>query len=179
MPLPFASSPELTLGVELELQLLDRETRDLSPACGRILERLGSDPRNVRPELFQSMLEVSTGVCRDLSQVRRELEEIVATVRRAAESEGVELASCGRAGRGARHGHDQRPHAVPAAHPRGLGQFALLAGPGYRPGLVAHHDLRGAAHGGASMRVRHLGGVRVCVRRDGASRAIKSVKDIW
>ena len=95
MPLPFTGSPDLTLGVELELQLLDPITRGLSPACDRVLEVVGKDHPNVRPEIFQSMLEVSTGVCRDVAQVRRELEETVATVRRAAEDVGVTLASSG------------------------------------------------------------------------------------
>ncbi len=95
MPLPFASSPDLTLGVELELQILDPETRDLSPACARVIERIGPDHPNVRPEIFQSMLEVSTGVCRDVKQVRRELDQVVALVRRACDDVGVELASSG------------------------------------------------------------------------------------
>lgn len=95
MPLPFTHSPDLTLGVELELQLLDPETRDLSPACGRILERLGPDQPNVKPEIFQSMVEVSTGICRDVGQVRSELETTVALVRRACQEVGVELASSG------------------------------------------------------------------------------------
>ena len=95
MPLPFAHSPELTLGVELELQLLDPQTRDLTPATGKVLELLGPDHPNVRPELYQSMLEVSTGVCRDVGQVRRELTETVELVRGACETIGVTLASSG------------------------------------------------------------------------------------
>jgi carboxylate-amine ligase len=95
MPVPFAHSPDLTLGVELELQLLDPQTRDLSPACGRVLEEIGLDHPNVRPELFQSMLEVSTGVCRDVSQVRRELDQTLGLVRVACEKLGVALASSG------------------------------------------------------------------------------------
>jgi carboxylate-amine ligase len=85
----------LTLGVELELQLLDPATRDLSPACGRVLERLGPDHPSIRPEIFQSMVEVSTGVCRDVSQVRRELQDTVALLRHACQEIGVELASSG------------------------------------------------------------------------------------
>jgi carboxylate-amine ligase len=95
MPVPFTHSPELSLGVELELQLLDRETRDLSPVSGNVLELLGRDHPNVRPEIYQSMLEVSTGVCRDVGQVRRELEATLAQVRGACETLGVALASSG------------------------------------------------------------------------------------
>jgi carboxylate-amine ligase len=95
MPLPFAHSPELTLGVELELQLLDPETLDLAPACGAVLERLPPGERRIRPELFQSMLEVSTGICRDVCQVRAELDEVVEMVRGVCDGLGVALASSG------------------------------------------------------------------------------------
>jgi carboxylate-amine ligase len=95
MPVPFAKSPDLTLGVELELQLVDPATRDLSPACGRVLALVGPQHPNIRPELFQSMLEVSTGVCRDVGQVRRELDTTIALVRAACADLGVELACSG------------------------------------------------------------------------------------
>jgi carboxylate-amine ligase len=95
MPIAFAHSPNLTLGVELELQLLDPDSLDLAPACGAVLARLPQQEKRVRPEIFQAMLEVSTGICRDVRQVRSELEEVVAQVRQACDALGVVLASSG------------------------------------------------------------------------------------
>ena len=93
--LPFAHSPDLTLGVELELQLLDPTTLDLVPACGAVLERIPHGETRVRPEIYQSMLEVSTGICHDVRQVQAELEDVIGQVRRAADATGVVLASSG------------------------------------------------------------------------------------
>jgi carboxylate-amine ligase len=95
MPLAFTHSPHLSLGVELELQLLDPESRDLSPASSRILEAVGTDHPNIRPEIFQSMLEVSTGVCASVQEVRRDLEATLALVRQAADEAGAALAASG------------------------------------------------------------------------------------
>ncbi len=95
MPLPFAPSDPLTLGVELELQLIDAESRDLTPAASQVFERLGGPRSNIKPEIFQAMLEVSTGICRDVTDVRRDLDAVLAEVRQAADALGLRLASAG------------------------------------------------------------------------------------
>lgn len=95
MPLPFTPSEPLTLGVELELQLIDAESRDLTPGAPQLFKRLGGPRPNIKPEIFQAMLEVSTGICRDVTEVRRDLEAVLAEVRHAADADGVCLASAG------------------------------------------------------------------------------------
>jgi carboxylate-amine ligase len=92
--LPFTPSPQMTLGVEIELQIIDPATRDLSPGAPRLLERLAGDPQ-IKPELLQAMIEVSTGVCDDLGQVRRELGDGVSRLRDAADALGLTLAAAG------------------------------------------------------------------------------------
>ena len=94
MPLSFTPSPELTLGVEVELQVLDAQSRDLTPAAPQLLERLGPRP-DVRPEIFQAMLEVSTPVCRSAAEARTCLARVLSQVRAAAEALGLRLASAG------------------------------------------------------------------------------------
>src|SRR5512134_2133883 len=93
MPLPFTPSDPLTLGVELELQIIDAESRDLAPGAPQLFERLGGPRPNIKPEIFQAMLEVSTGVCRDVTEVRRHLDAVLADVRQAADALGIRLAS--------------------------------------------------------------------------------------
>lgn len=76
MPLQaFAKSAPLSLGVELELQLIDRFDRDLEPAADELLARLegAALPGQVTPEITQSMIEICTGVCDNHAQVQEQL----------------------------------------------------------------------------------------------------------
>ena len=61
---PFAESAALSLGVELELQLVGRSDFDLVPASPDLLELLerAPFPGTVTPEITRSMIEVASGV---------------------------------------------------------------------------------------------------------------------
>lgn len=65
MPLePFKSAQALTMGVELELQLVNPTDFDLSSSASDMLHLLGRGrfPGDVKPEMTESMIEVSTDV---------------------------------------------------------------------------------------------------------------------
>jgi carboxylate-amine ligase len=66
-PRPFAHSQAGTLGVEVELMLLDAETLRPVPAAHLVL---GQD---LKPEIYQSMVEICTGVCGSLQEVEADL----------------------------------------------------------------------------------------------------------
>src|SRR5438874_9134812 len=69
--LTFRPSAGTSLGVELELQILDRETGDLAPGAVRLLQACREEAiEGVTAELLQSMVEIKTGVCRDVNEVR-------------------------------------------------------------------------------------------------------------
>lgn len=71
----FTKSAPLTMGVELELQIVDRRTGDLTrgaPDLIALLERKPG-PGEVKPEITESMLEISTSVHRDFRPLRDEL----------------------------------------------------------------------------------------------------------
>lgn len=74
----FATSRELTLGVELELQIVDRDDFDLTPAAADLLRVLGKRklPGDVKPEITTSMIELSTGVCENFVDVIGQLREM-------------------------------------------------------------------------------------------------------
>ncbi len=78
MPLEaFAESRALTLGVELELQIVNRHDYDLTPGARdllRLVERRKL-PGDVKPEMTDSMIELSTGVCVDHADVLSQLGE--------------------------------------------------------------------------------------------------------
>jgi carboxylate-amine ligase len=60
----FGASKALTMGIELELQILNRRDCDLTNGAGdliRILERSGH-PGDIKPEITESMIEISTGI---------------------------------------------------------------------------------------------------------------------
>jgi glutamate---cysteine ligase / carboxylate-amine ligase len=65
MPLQaFGHSQALSLGVELELQLVNTVDFDLTPSANDLLELLSRKPfpGTVTPEMTQSMIEIATGV---------------------------------------------------------------------------------------------------------------------
>lgn len=99
MTIEFNGSPATTLGVELELGLVDRRSRALTAAANDVLDHLdgcGEDVRaRVKHELFQCTIEVVTGVCETVAAARSDLESSLAVVRPVTDALGVELVGSG------------------------------------------------------------------------------------
>ena len=94
--LTFVPSTAGTIGVEIELQILDRETGDLAPGAVRILKACAEESiTGPSAELMQSMLEVKTGICRSVTEVREQLFPVLKRVRNIAGSLGYQLALAG------------------------------------------------------------------------------------
>ncbi|MEZ0309382.1 MAG: YbdK family carboxylate-amine ligase [Ramlibacter sp.] len=74
----FQKSDALSLGVELELQLVNTHDYDLAPYSDEMLRLMSKFklPGAVVPEMTSSMIEISTGVCQSSDQVLSELSEI-------------------------------------------------------------------------------------------------------
>ena len=66
------SARALTLGVELELQVLDAQTLRLTPRTPEIMELL--DDPHLAKEMFRSTIELVTGICTSASQTHRDLD---------------------------------------------------------------------------------------------------------
>jgi carboxylate-amine ligase len=72
--LRFTTNHYPTIGVELELQLVDATTIELRSAIEPIMERLPeSIAEQVKPELMQCYLEINTGICRTVDEARQDL----------------------------------------------------------------------------------------------------------
>ena len=74
----FRKSAALSLGVELELQLVNTHDYDLAPYAEdmlRLMEKMPL-PGAVVPEMTSSMIEVSTGICQSASEVLGQLSQI-------------------------------------------------------------------------------------------------------
>jgi carboxylate-amine ligase len=92
----FQGSPGTTLGVELELQILDQESGDLAPGAVPLLEACRQEKvAGVAAELMQSMIEVKTGICANVAAVRDELLPRLKKVNNLANSLGYALAMAG------------------------------------------------------------------------------------
>ena len=74
----FHHSEPLTLGVELELQLVNTHDYDLAPYAEDMLRLMLKTPLpgSVVPEMTNSMIEISTDVCRSSSEVLSQLTPI-------------------------------------------------------------------------------------------------------
>lgn len=91
--LTFRPSAGTSLGVELELQILDRESGDLAPGAVRLLQACREEGlENATAELLQSMIEIKTGVCQDVHAVQESLVPSLRRVRNLAGSLGYDLA---------------------------------------------------------------------------------------
>lgn len=84
--LSFQSSQQYTLGVEIELQTLDKKTWDLAPMAPTLLENAPSLllPR-LSPEFIQSILEIQTGICSSLFDVENDLMQTISMAEELAE----------------------------------------------------------------------------------------------
>ena len=97
MQIPFHCSPSSSLGVEWELQLVDRETRQLTSGATEILAELSPDGEHptAKAELLQSTVEVITGVCTTVPEAMADLAGTIALVSAGAEARGLGLMCAG------------------------------------------------------------------------------------
>jgi len=74
----FGASKALTMGIELELQILNRRDCDLTRGADdliRLVERAGH-PGDIKPEITESMVEISTGIHESYDTALEELQQI-------------------------------------------------------------------------------------------------------
>jgi carboxylate-amine ligase len=89
--------PSLTIGIEEEYQTIDPATRDLRShidteiiSQGKLLLK-----EAVKAEMHQSVVEIGTGVCRDVRDASRELKDLRLQIVALAKKNGLRLASAG------------------------------------------------------------------------------------
>ena len=90
----FRGSPEPTIGVEWELALVDRSSRDLANTAADLFAaarpRL-ADPGRLHKELLRNTVEVVTGVCHTVGEAVADLRRTLETVVPVADELGVDL----------------------------------------------------------------------------------------
>ena len=87
--------PTFTIGIEEEYQTVDPVTRDLrSHIQAEILEKGKMIlQERVKAELHQSVVEVGTGVCRNIKEAKAEVKDLRRNIIRLAKENGLRLAS--------------------------------------------------------------------------------------
>ena len=100
MAIEFRSSPRPTVGIEWELALVDKTTRDLSNTASEVFEAMHrAHGRTVEDrlhkELLRNTVEIITGICDTVPEAVEELAGTTRFVRRVADGLGVDLYSAG------------------------------------------------------------------------------------
>lgn len=92
--LEFKSNARPTVGIEIELGLVDRDTRELSSCVEQLLAQCppnGDGEAPFKPELMQCYVEINTGVCDTIDGARADLEPKIIALQTAADDIGVDL----------------------------------------------------------------------------------------
>ena len=94
---PFEKSAALSLGVELEMQLVNTHDYDLAPYAEDMLRLMSRIPLPgaVVPEMTSSMIEVSTGVCHTSSEVLGQLTQLRDALVRSADKLNIAIVGGG------------------------------------------------------------------------------------
>ncbi|MBF6224993.1 glutamate--cysteine ligase [Nocardia abscessus] len=97
---PFEGSPRPTIGVEWEIALVDKVTRDLSNTAAEVFDSLGElrahdGTPQVTKELLRNTVELVTGVHETVGAAVEDLTGTMNTVRRAGDPLGVDVFCAG------------------------------------------------------------------------------------
>lgn len=89
---PFTHNDQPTIGVELELQLVDAETFALSNSIEDVLAHAPPEfGQQLKRELMQSYLEINTGICHTVAEAMDDLREKLDHLERITDQLGLKL----------------------------------------------------------------------------------------
>jgi carboxylate-amine ligase len=94
MAITFHSSERPTVGVELELQIIDPETGALVCGAPKLLAEYPGETW-IKPELLESTIEINTGICETAAQVREDLGKKLDILHDLCERHGFAIAMAG------------------------------------------------------------------------------------
>jgi glutamate---cysteine ligase / carboxylate-amine ligase len=100
MDIAFNASERCSLGIEVELEIVDRATRQLASAATGILTELGEghpdgEHPKVKHELFECTAEIITGICTTVAEARDDLAATVKELCTRTEPRGLALMCSG------------------------------------------------------------------------------------
>lgn len=88
--------PAFSIGIEEEFQVIDPETRELRSHVEQIFEA-GKKvlKERLKPELHQSVVELATGICKNIQEARRDVIDVRAKIIKLAREQGMAIAAAG------------------------------------------------------------------------------------
>jgi len=104
LKIEFAQSGQSSLGVEWEIALVDKQTRDLRPVAEDVLRGVhelhgeldpGEEHPHVKQELLLNTIEIVTGICSTVAEAKDQLRSNLAAVREVTDPLGVDLYCAG------------------------------------------------------------------------------------
>lgn len=96
MSIVFQRCPNPTVGVEIEIQLIDPITKNLTPAARPLLQDAAAvKPLNLKAELTEAMVEINTEICRTVREAGESIRQQLDLLRALADKRGVEIAVSG------------------------------------------------------------------------------------
>jgi carboxylate-amine ligase len=149
--LEFTTSQPLTLGVELELQIVDRRSFNLTRGASDLLSALGKREHRgeIKPEITESMIEIATGIARtpaDLLADLNSIQEVLAPAARA-----LNLGLCGGGTHPFQKWSERRIYDAPRYH-KVSEQYGYLA---KQFTVFGQHVHVGCPNGDAAVRLTH------------------------
>src|SRR5947208_1948107 len=92
-----STRPSFNIGIEEEYQTIDPATRDLRSHIHAEIVQKGRSllAERVKPEMHQSVVEIGTGVCRNIQEAREEIRDIRQQIIGLAKENGLRLAAGG------------------------------------------------------------------------------------
>lgn len=93
----FARSPKPTLGVEWEVALVDRDTRDLVPRGAELIDLANATHPDIHleKEFLQNTVELVTGICHTVPEAIADLQNSLNAVEEAADKLGIDVWASG------------------------------------------------------------------------------------
>lgn len=92
--LRFQSGGVLTLGAEIELQIVDPVTLNLAPRADELLKQ-GAHISKLKPEFYLSTVEINTAKCRDVHEVAKDLAQSYDDMIALSDTVGVQFSTTG------------------------------------------------------------------------------------
>ncbi|REK09975.1 MAG: YbdK family carboxylate-amine ligase [Planctomycetota bacterium] len=88
----FTSNSAPSLGIEIELALVDAQTMELSNSIQSVLDRVPAGLEDhIKPELMQSYVEINTGVCDTVDEAEADLLEKLLVLQNVTDDLGLRL----------------------------------------------------------------------------------------
>src|ERR1017187_6713821 len=105
---PFTESRSLTMGIELELQLVNLHDYDLVGSAEDLLRDVKRQnlTMDIKPEMTLSMIEMATGICENYTDALQQLTEIRDVLISSADR--LNIGICGGGTHGFQHWGDQK-----------------------------------------------------------------------